>query len=240
MHEEQFHGGDATTARSHVQSPFAHSGTAAARLRWTVLLAIDTSAGTSVALVDPATGRPLATRSTEDSRRHAEVIGPFLAEVLAEADVTPADVTGVVAGMGPGPFTGLRVGIAAARTFAAARGVPLLPLVSHDAVAADQDRPGPFVVLTDARRREVYWSAYDQTGTRVAGPGLAKPADLDEAIRASRPDAGRLGPGHRPVHPGLEARCARRGPARLRHALRGRHAPIPARSGRDDAGRPSG
>lgn len=157
-----------------------------------MLLAIDTSAGTSVAVVDPTTGRSLATRDTEDSRRHAEVIGPFLAEVLAESGITGADVTGVVAGMGPGPFTGLRVGIAAARTFAAARGVPFLPLVSHDAVAADQraaGRQGPFVVLTDARRREVYWSAYHETGTRAAGPGLAKPADLDEVIRASRPDA---------------------------------------------------
>ncbi|AIV41041.1 MULTISPECIES: tRNA (adenosine(37)-N6)-threonylcarbamoyltransferase complex dimerization subunit type 1 TsaB [unclassified Curtobacterium] len=153
-----------------------------------MLLAIDTSAGTSVAVVDPASGRVLAERSTDDSRRHAEVIGPFLAEVLAEADVTGADVTGVVAGTGPGPFTGLRVGIAAARTFAAARGVPLLPLVSHDAIAADLQRH-PVVVLTDARRREVYWSAHDETGTRVAGPGLAKPADLDEAIRASRPEA---------------------------------------------------
>jgi tRNA threonylcarbamoyl adenosine modification protein YeaZ len=157
-----------------------------------VLLAIDTSAGTSVAIVDPQTGQALATRDTEDSRRHAEVIGPFLAEVLDEAGITPALVTGVVAGMGPGPFTGLRVGIAAARTFAAARGIPFLPLVSHDAVAADvraSGQDGPFVVLTDARRREVYWSAHDETGTRVAGPGLAKPADLDDAIRASRPTA---------------------------------------------------
>lgn len=153
-----------------------------------MLLAIDTSAGTSVAVVDPATGRALAERSTDDSRRHAEVVGPFLAETLAEAGITGAEVTGVVAGMGPGPFTGLRVGIAAARTFAAARDVPFLPLVSHDAIAADLQRR-PVVVLTDARRREVYWSAYDETGTRVAGPGLAKPADVDEAIRASRPDA---------------------------------------------------
>ncbi|PCN48442.1 tRNA (adenosine(37)-N6)-threonylcarbamoyltransferase complex dimerization subunit type 1 TsaB [Curtobacterium sp. 'Ferrero'] len=154
-----------------------------------MLLAIDTSAGTSVALVDPASGRALAERTTDDSRRHAEVIGPFLAEVLAEAGATRAQVSGVVAGMGPGPFTGLRVGIAAARTFAAARGIPFLPLVSHDAVAADQPQAGPFVVLTDARRREVYWSAYDADRVRVAGPGLAKPADLDEAIRASRPEA---------------------------------------------------
>jgi tRNA threonylcarbamoyl adenosine modification protein YeaZ len=156
-----------------------------------VLLAIDTSAGTSVAVVDPASRRVLAERSTEDTRRHAEVIGPFLDEALRSAGITPADVTGVVAGMGPGPFTGLRVGIAAARTFAAARAVPLLPLVSHDAVAADvvANDPadaGPFVVLTDARRREVYWSAHDQAGARTAGPGLAKPADLDEVLGASR------------------------------------------------------
>lgn len=169
------------TRPARVQSPHAYDGR--------VLLVIDTSAGTSVAVVDPATRTTLAERSTEDSRRHAEVVGPFLADVLAEAGVTPADVTGVVAGMGPGPFTGLRVGIAAARTFAAARGVPFLPLVSHDAVAADQAMPGPFVVLTDARRREVYWSAYDADGVRIAGPGLARPADLDEAIRASSPEA---------------------------------------------------
>ncbi|MFZ6991624.1 tRNA (adenosine(37)-N6)-threonylcarbamoyltransferase complex dimerization subunit type 1 TsaB [Curtobacterium sp. RRHDQ66] len=148
-----------------------------------MLLAIDTSAGTSVAVVDPETRQVLAERSTEDTRRHAEVIGPFLQGVLEDAGITAADVTGVVAGMGPGPFTGLRVGIAAARTFAAARGVPFLPLVSHDAVAAEHD--GPLVVLTDARRREVYWSVHDQTGTRIAGPGLAKPADLDDVLGAS-------------------------------------------------------
>ena len=152
-----------------------------------VLLAIDTSAGTSVAVVDPETRQVLAERGTEDTRRHAEVVGPFLAEVLRDAGITPADVTGVVAGTGPGPFTGLRVGMVAARTFAVARGVPVLPVVSHDAVAAGEQ--GPVVVLTDARRREVYWSAYDAHGVRVAGPGLTRPDDLDEAIRAWRPDA---------------------------------------------------
>ncbi|WIB59951.1 tRNA (adenosine(37)-N6)-threonylcarbamoyltransferase complex dimerization subunit type 1 TsaB [Curtobacterium sp. MCLR17_007] len=153
-----------------------------------MLLAIDTSAGTSVAVVDPTTHRVLAERSTDDSRRHAEVIGPFLRDVLTDAGITATDVTGVVAGMGPGPFTGLRVGIAAARTFAAARGVPVHPLVSHDAVAADVVASGdgaPFVVLTDARRREVYFSVHDLAGTRTAGPGLARPADLDDVLGAS-------------------------------------------------------
>ena len=153
-----------------------------------MLLAIDSSAGTSVAVVDADYG-VLAERTVTDGMSHAEVIGDLLRDVIAESGAQVSALAAVAIGVGPGPFTGLRVGIAAARTFAAARGVPVLPLVSHDAVAADQDGPGPFVVLTDARRREVYWSAYDQTGTRVAGPGLARPADLDEAIRASRPEA---------------------------------------------------
>ncbi|MFZ7087400.1 tRNA (adenosine(37)-N6)-threonylcarbamoyltransferase complex dimerization subunit type 1 TsaB [Curtobacterium sp. RRHDQ10] len=185
-----------------------------------MLLTIDTSAGTAVAVVDPDARTVLAERGTDDSRRHAEVIGPLLAEVLAEAGIRPEDLTGVVAGMGPGPFTGLRVGIVAARTFAAARGIPVLPLVSHDAVAAETlatDGPGPVVVVTDARRREVYWSAYAAAGdasdasrssrlsafpVRTVGPGLAKPADLDAAlgdaaghrrVTAATVPAGRLG-----------------------------------------------
>jgi len=128
-----------------------------------MLLAIDTSAGTSVALVDDDGGM-LASRSTPDTRRHAEVIGPFLAEVFAEAEVSPAALTGVVTGIGPGPFTGLRVGIAAARAVALARDVPLLPVPSHDAVALAQVvggiAAGRFAVVTDARRREVAVTIY--------------------------------------------------------------------------------
>lgn len=126
-----------------------------------MLLAIDTSAGTAVAIVDDD-GRMLASRSTPDTRRHAEVIGPFLAEVLAEAGAAP--LTGVIAGIGPGPFTGLRVGIAAARAVALARGVPLHAVPSHDAVALAQVvggvAAGRFAVVTDARRREVAVTVY--------------------------------------------------------------------------------
>lgn len=171
-----------------------------------MLLTIDTSAGTAVALVDPGSRTVLGERETADTRRHAEVVGPFLAGVLADAGVGPDAVTGVVAGMGPGPFTGLRVGIAAARTFAVARSVPFLPVVSHDAVAAADAGDGPLVVLTDARRRELYWSVYrpaaDGSLRRTAGPGLARPEDLDAAlgdaadlrrVTAATIPAGRLG-----------------------------------------------
>jgi tRNA threonylcarbamoyl adenosine modification protein YeaZ len=120
--------------------------------------------------------------------RHAEVIGQLLTECLAESEVAVSELSGVVAGMGPGPFTGLRVGIAAARVFALGAGKPLVPVVSHDAIGYDYYRggaTGPLLVVTDARRREVYWSAYSGTDAaglpvRIDGPGLAKPAELLE------------------------------------------------------------
>ena len=121
-----------------------------------MLLAIDTSTGTSVAVADRAGVR--AVRTSADTRGHAEVIGAFIRDVLAEAQVAPAELEAVAVGMGPGPFTGLRVGIAAARTFALGIGAPVLPIVSHDAVAFGQT--GAVLVVTDARRRELAWSAY--------------------------------------------------------------------------------
>ncbi|TFB65769.1 tRNA (adenosine(37)-N6)-threonylcarbamoyltransferase complex dimerization subunit type 1 TsaB [Cryobacterium sp. Hz9] len=152
-----------------------------------MLLAIDTSAGTSVAVVDLNRG-VLAERGEADTMRHAEIVGPFILECLREANIAPAALSGVVGGMGPGPFTGLRVGIASARVFALGAGKPLVPVISHDAIAYGHYRrghTGPLVVVTDARRREIYWSAYshaDAAGlpVRVGSPGLAKPADLDD------------------------------------------------------------
>lgn len=165
-----------------------------------MLLAIDTSAGTSVAVVDG--GRVVAERATDDTMRHAEAIGVLLREALAAAGAAPI---AVVAGMGPGPFTGLRVGIAAARAFALGRGIPVLPLVSHDAVAFERLTAGEpaddLLVVTDARRRERYWSRYrgltaDGVPRRVEGPALAKPDDLPpagERLEAAAVSAGALG-----------------------------------------------
>ncbi|PRY67591.1 tRNA threonylcarbamoyl adenosine modification protein YeaZ [Glaciihabitans tibetensis] len=160
-----------------------------------MLLAIDTSAGTSVAVVDRDRG-VLAEFSEHDTRRHSEVIGTLIAEALKASGIEVAALSGVAVGMGPGPFTGLRVGIAAARAFAFGAGKPVVPVVSHDAIAfaaleGMKRAPGsiaaavphPLLVVSDARRREVYWSAYsgsDEQGLpiRVAGPGLARPDDL--------------------------------------------------------------
>ena len=167
-----------------------------------MLLAIDTSTGTSAAVVDR--GGVRAVRTSADTRGHAEVIGDFIAGVLAEAGVEPGELEAVAVGMGPGPFTGLRVGIAAARTFALGIGRPVLPVVSHDAVAFGQG--DAVLVLTDARRRELAWSRFEAAGSdglpvRSGGPALVPAADLElvtavpgyRRIDAATIDAGSLG-----------------------------------------------
>jgi tRNA threonylcarbamoyl adenosine modification protein YeaZ len=154
-----------------------------------MLLAIDTSAGTSVAVVDRDRGI-LAEVNESDTRRHAEVIGESIRLALEQSGVAVAELSGVAAGMGPGPFTGLRVGIAAAQAFAFGAHKPLVRVVSHDAVAWGHyaaGNSGPLLVVTDARRREVYFSAYsgaDPLGLpmRIQGPGLCRPDDLPAAV----------------------------------------------------------
>ena len=154
-----------------------------------MLLAIDTSAGTSVAVVDRDRGI-IALCSESGTRSHAEVIGTLIVDCLAQAEVTTPALSGVAVGMGPGPFTGLRVGIAAAQAFALGAGKPLVRVVSHDAVAFGryaEGFSGRLLVVTDARRREVYWSAYsgsDDAGIpqRVCEPGLSRPDDLGQAV----------------------------------------------------------
>ena len=150
-----------------------------------MLLAIDTSAGTSVAVVDLTQG-VIAERGVADTMRHAEVVGLLVEDCLREAQAAVGALSGVVGGMGPGPFTGLRVGIAAARVFALGAGKPFLPVISHDAIAYGRylaGHAGGLLVVTDARRREVYWSAYSGTDdaglpVRSDGPGVATPAVL--------------------------------------------------------------
>lgn len=167
-----------------------------------MFLAIDTSAGTSVAVV-AIDGRILAEAGTPDTMRHAEVIGTLIAQALAGANISVRELTAVVAGMGPGPFTGLRVGIAAARVFALGAGIPLLPMVSHDAVAWQQKAAGAtgkIMVVTDARRKEVFFSDFDLDAAlphREFGPALAKPDALPRSevrrVVAAEISAGALG-----------------------------------------------
>ncbi len=126
-----------------------------------MILAVDTSLGSSVALLDADGETVRAESASADPLGHAEAIGTLLQRVLGAAG---GPVTHVVSGMGPGPFTGLRIGIAAARAFALGRGAPVVPVPSHLAPALAEVRSGaegPFAVVTDARRREVAITVFD-------------------------------------------------------------------------------
>ncbi len=116
-----------------------------------MILAIDSSAGTAVAVTDEA-GLALSSASTSDRRSHAEAIGPLIQQALDEAAVSPTDISTVVMGVGPGPFTGLRVGMAAAEAFAWGASLPVRPVRSHDVLAVDLDQER--LVVSDARRGE--------------------------------------------------------------------------------------
>ncbi|WP_251453488.1 tRNA (adenosine(37)-N6)-threonylcarbamoyltransferase complex dimerization subunit type 1 TsaB [Microbacterium sp. Marseille-Q6648] len=176
-----------------------------------MILGIDTSLGTAVAVVEHD-GVVRAQLESADPRGHAEVIGTLLQRVLAEAQVAASDITHVAAGMGPGPFTGLRVGIAAARTFALGRDVPVIPVPSHDAVALElllhdaltggyeESIDQPFAVATDARRREYAYTVYrglddDGLPVRLSEAALVPRDELDGVLEgrgALRRDAERI------------------------------------------------
>ena len=154
-----------------------------------LILAIDTSAVASAALVsDDALEGVVGSFSTEDTRSHAEVLAPGIEQLLAEAGVTGADLDAIVVGVEPGPFTGLRSGIATARTLAFAWSKPLHGLMSLDAVALEvaesTDAPEEFLVATDARRKEVYWARYTlregQLPKLVDGPHVGFAADVPD------------------------------------------------------------
>ncbi|STC69693.1 tRNA (adenosine(37)-N6)-threonylcarbamoyltransferase complex dimerization subunit type 1 TsaB [Corynebacterium pilosum] len=118
----------------------------------------------------------------EDTRHHNEQLVPTVQDVLRCAGIEFADLGAIVVGCGPGPFTGLRVGMATASAFGQALGIPVHGVVTHDAIAAQCNGPRTLVV-TDARRREIYWALYDE-GACISGPDVVAPADLsiDSAV----------------------------------------------------------
>lgn len=154
-----------------------------------LILAIDTSAVASAALVsDDALEGVVASFSTEDTRSHAEVLAPGIEQLLADAGVSGSAIDALVVGVGPGPFTGLRSGIATARTLSFVWGKPLYGLMSLDAVAlevAESTAAAPeFLVVTDARRKEVYWARYRLTEGQLPvledGPHVGFAMDLPD------------------------------------------------------------
>ena len=149
---------------------------------------------------------------TVDARRHGELLMPMIAKVMAEAGASRADLTAVAVGVGPGPYTGLRVGVVTARVLGAVLGIPVHGVCTLDVIAAAAGGSQEFCVATDARRKEVYWARYDPDGRRREGPlvgaassipgapGLAVagtggqlyPEAFGEVIGPAYPDAGTL------------------------------------------------
>lgn len=170
-----------------------------------MILGIDTSLGTAVAVVE-SDGLVRSEVASDNPLGHAEAIGQLLERALSDAAHGPigatlapqdVDITFVASGMGPGPFTGLRVGIAAARIFALGRGVPVVPVPSHDAVAlgilldaaVTDAAVSRFAVVTDARRREFAYTVYDGLDddglpVRAGEPALVPRDAIDEVLTA--------------------------------------------------------
>ena len=168
-----------------------------------IWLGIDTSTAVSVGVARD--GEVLVSMQVDERNAHAEQLMPTIVAALEEAGLTLADVTDVAVGLGPGPFTGLRVGIVTAQALAHVNGLPLKGVCSLDVLAAAwaPHATGEFVACSDARRKELYWARYAADGTRLSGPEVTAPEDL--------PDLPVVGPGA-DVHPAVHRGRAPEGP----------------------------
>jgi tRNA threonylcarbamoyl adenosine modification protein YeaZ len=136
------------------------------------VLAIDTSVGVSVAIL--RSNGELTQSQAIDHGMQGELTAELISQVVAASGIKISDITDVVVGVGPGPFTGLRVGLVTAAVFAHARNIPIHGICSLDAIAFDYAKP--CVVVTDARRKELYWARYEDK--RIGEPQVSKPEDL--------------------------------------------------------------
>lgn len=154
-----------------------------------LVLALDTATPASTAALVEVTAdglRGIAERRTVDPRAHGEKLAPEIEAALADAGVRPRDLGAIVAGLGPGPFTGLRVGLVTAASMGQALGIATYGVCSLDGLGRAAG-PGRVLIATDARRREVYFATYSD-GVRVLGPDVARPGDVAAAIvRAGTP-----------------------------------------------------
>jgi tRNA threonylcarbamoyladenosine biosynthesis protein TsaB len=161
-----------------------------------MLLAFDTSsAAVTVALAEPTSGEVVASSSTVDALRHGELLAPAIADALAAAGCRPGDLTRIAVGVGPGPFTGLRIGLVTARTMADVLGIDVVGVCSLDILARQSSLNQPVAVATDARRKEIYWALYDGPAAdgsrrRLEGPAVDQPAVVAHVL-AGLPVIGR-------------------------------------------------
>ena len=146
-----------------------------------VTLGIDTSAGLCVGVAAQdlfGDGLDYAVRDLSDTRSHVEQLMPQIEALLSDQGLALADVVRIGVGVGPGPFTGLRVGIATAQTLGIALGIPVKGVCSLDVVAREYAGDAEFVAVIDARRKELYWARYSAAGERLGDPQVSAPADV--------------------------------------------------------------
>ena len=143
-----------------------------------LVLALDTSTVVNVGLA--SRDRALATATVADQMAHVEQLIPLVSECLDTAGVAVGDLEQLIVGVGPGPFTGLRVGVVTAQVLSRVLGLKLRGICSLDVVAAQFAGAGSadFVVATDARRREVYWARYSRGGVRLGDPQVSPPSEV--------------------------------------------------------------
>jgi tRNA threonylcarbamoyladenosine biosynthesis protein TsaB len=146
-----------------------------------VLLAFDTATPTVTVAIHDGTD-VVVEHSSEHTMKHGEQLAPLVERCLADAGIVRQDLTALAVGTGPGPFTGLRVGLVTARTLAHVLEIPVYGVCTLDVLAVEAVDTGAvigeFVVATDARRKEVYLASYDEEGHRLAGPVVDRPAVL--------------------------------------------------------------
>ncbi len=142
-----------------------------------LLLAFDTATpAITVAVHDGDT--VIGEAAGHGAMAHGELLAPAIREAMTQAGAAMSDLTDVAVGVGPGPFTGLRVGVVTALTLASTLDLVPHGVCSLDIVAFDVRAEAEFLVATDARRKEVYWARYAPDGTRLDGPHVSYPADL--------------------------------------------------------------
>ena len=146
-----------------------------------MLLAFDTATPlVTVALHDGE--RVLVEHSSSAPMKHGEHLAPLIERAMVDAGIVRQDLTAVAVGVGPGPFTGLRVGVVTARTLGFVLDIPVYGVCSLDAIALEVVGTGAatssFLVATDARRKEVYLASYDADGRRLEGPVVTRPAEV--------------------------------------------------------------
>ena len=145
-----------------------------------LVLGFDTATPAVSAALHDGT-RIVGSALTVDARRQGELLSPMIAKVMADAGVDRTDLTAVAVGVGPGPYTGLRVGLVTAKVLGSVLGIPVHGVCTLDIIAAQAAPDREFLVATDARRKEVYWARYDGTGRRIVGPEVSKPAEIPVA-----------------------------------------------------------